>query len=126
MENKCKWCADGNTPILVDQDGVNCLISKKPGRFNHCYEDMFWLCGNNHDFMLISIQNEYAPLKSELDRLKQENGKLQQNQAKLKEALKPFAEWEQVLEDINYVDDKRHWFTRASQTMKEVCGEEKK
>jgi hypothetical protein len=50
--------------------------------------------------------------KNEIDRLKAENDRM-------RSALKPFAEWENVLEDIEYFDDKRHWFTNAKKAVEE-------
>jgi hypothetical protein len=40
----CEWCDRGDTPDLLDCDGVKSSISGQPGILSHAYEDAWWPC----------------------------------------------------------------------------------
>lgn len=40
----CKWCAKGNTPKVVDDDGTLVSITGRAGTLSHCYEEYWWPC----------------------------------------------------------------------------------
>ncbi len=40
----CKWCNEGNEPVVLDIDGVLSSVSGTPGCWGHNYEDTWWPC----------------------------------------------------------------------------------
>lgn len=40
----CSWCAKGDIPELLDDDGVKSSISGNPGVLSHAYDDAWWHC----------------------------------------------------------------------------------
>lgn len=51
---KCEHCEQGMKPEMIDEDGILCSITGKPGVLGHGYEDLFWPCpakdDNAHSF----------------------------------------------------------------------------
>jgi uncharacterized protein YigA (DUF484 family) len=96
-----------------------------------------FVCPDNVGFMVVdfdskeckTVRNTIIELsKSELDRLKQENEKLQQQNSKLIEALKTFSNIGDAITTLQGTAPTsfemiESVFIKASQTMKEVCGD---
>jgi hypothetical protein len=40
----CEDCARGDTPVLIDAEGVRCTVSGKPGVFCHVSDVYWWPC----------------------------------------------------------------------------------
>lgn len=40
----CKYCEDGDTPAVIDRDGVLSSLSGYSGCWAHSYEDDWWPC----------------------------------------------------------------------------------
>lgn len=40
----CKWCDAGDEPELLDEDGVKCSVSGKPGFWCHANSGEWWPC----------------------------------------------------------------------------------
>jgi hypothetical protein len=41
---ECYWCAKGDKPEMLDEDGTKCAITGKPGKMSHALDDAFWEC----------------------------------------------------------------------------------
>ena len=55
---KCEACEYGQMPMMLDEDGILCVISGKPGVLSHTSEDYFWRC------KIDRYKRKYYPLKS--------------------------------------------------------------
>lgn len=40
----CRWCDEGDEPVLLDIDGVLSSVSGTPGCWGHSYEGNWWPC----------------------------------------------------------------------------------
>lgn len=41
---RCQYCAKGDVPAVLDEDGVDVLISKEAGTWSHAIDDSWWPC----------------------------------------------------------------------------------
>lgn len=41
---ECKGCQQGLEPLMLDVDGVRCVLSNKPGNWYHAVDDAWWPC----------------------------------------------------------------------------------
>ncbi len=58
VKMECETCKQGQTPMMLDEDGILCIISRKPGILSHTSEDYFWRCE------IDKYKRKYRPLKS--------------------------------------------------------------
>lgn len=50
---KCDWCEKEEKLKLLDEDGVLCSLTGKPGILSHAYEDSWWACPRKNTYVVI-------------------------------------------------------------------------
>lgn len=47
LQRGCPSCIKGKPErVMIDNDGVLCSVSSKPGRWGHCWDDYHWFCAD--------------------------------------------------------------------------------
>lgn len=43
-QDTCRWCAKGQMPNFLDEDGTLCAVSGRSGILSHAWDDKWWPC----------------------------------------------------------------------------------
>ena len=48
LQKGCTACRRGGPErVMIDDDGVLCSVSGKPGRWGHCWGELYWYCADD-------------------------------------------------------------------------------